>query len=132
GDADVKKRDYLLLSGDLDISPRNVDVWNWGLFRGKTPVRVAERASFQRLEDSGLQEVTRQYTEMDRWTYFDYKSMRFQKDEGMRIDFQMATKSLAEKVTGAGLDRKERAEKGTSDHLLLWADFDLPDFDSVR
>lgn len=50
----------------------------------------------------------------------------------MRIDFHLATQQLADKVTGAGVDRKERAEKGTSDHLLLWADYDLPDFDSVR
>ena len=58
--------------------------------------------------------------------------MRFQKDEGMRSDFHMASASLAEKVTGAGLDKNERAEKGSSDHVLLWADYDLPDFDSVR
>src|SRR5699024_12541889 len=70
-----------------------------------------ERAAFQRLEEAGLEEVTRRFTEKDRWTYYDYKSMRFQKDEGMRIDFHMASASLAEKVTGAGLDRKSVVRK---------------------
>ena len=107
-------------------------MWDLELFRGKTHVTEPERAAFQRLEEAGLEEVTRRFTEKDRWTYYDYKSMRFQKDEGMRIDFHMASASLAEKVTGAGLDKNERAEKGSSDHVLLWADYDLPDFDSVR
>ena len=130
--AEGKKREKLLLTGDFNIAPRNEDVWDLELFRGKTHVTEPERAAFQRLEEAGLSEITRQYTEKDRWTYFDYKSLRFQKDEGMRIDFQLATQVLADKVTGAGIDKHERSEKGTSDHLVLWADFDLPDFDSVR
>ena len=84
------------------------------------------------LEEAGLEEVTRRFTEEQRWTYFDYKSMRFQKNEGMRIDFQLASKSLAATVESAQVDMVERAGDKTSDHCPLLADFNLPDFDSVR
>lgn len=37
-----------------------------------------------------MKEVTRQFTP-NQWTYWDYKAGRFFKDEGMRIDFQLAS-----------------------------------------
>lgn len=122
----------LLLTGDFNIAPRDEDVWDLEAFRGKTHVTEPERAAFQMLEEAGLSEVTRRYTVDERYTYFDYKSLRFAKNEGMRIDFQLATKSLADTVTNAHVDLEERAGEKTSDHAPLIADFDLTDFDSVR
>ncbi|MDY3126977.1 MAG: exodeoxyribonuclease III [Corynebacterium sp.] len=130
--AETKNCSKFLATGDFNIAPRDEDVWDLELFRGKTHVTEPERAAFQMLEEAGLTEVTRQFTKSQRFTYFDYKGFRYQKGEGMRIDFEMASGPLASKVTAAGLDLAERGEKGTSDHVLLWADFDLPDFDSVR
>lgn len=122
----------LLLTGDFNIAPRDEDVWDIEAFRGKTHVTEPERAAFQMLEEAGLEEVTRRFTQDQRYTYFDYKGMRFQKNEGMRIDFQLASAPLAQLVTGAQVDMVERAGDKTSDHCLLIADYDLPDFDSVR
>lgn len=122
----------LLMVGDFNIAPRDEDVWDIKAFRGKTHVTEPERAAFQMLEEAGLEEITRRYTEKQRYTYFDYKGMRFQKNEGMRIDFQLASASLARTVQGAEIDLVERAGDKTSDHAPLLVDFDLPDFDSVR
>ena len=122
----------LLMSGDFNIAPRDEDVWDIEAFRGKTHVTEPERAAFQMLEEAGLEEVTRRFTEDQRYTYFDYKGMRFQKNEGMRIDFQLASAPLAQHVTGAQVDMVERAGDKTSDHCPLLADYNLPDFNSVR
>ena len=78
-----------------------------------------------------MKEVTRQFTP-NQWTYWDYKAGRFFKDEGMRIDFQLASEPLARLVQGAQVDMVERAGDKTSDHVPLIADFDVPDFASVR
>ncbi|MDO5032300.1 exodeoxyribonuclease III [Corynebacterium sp.] len=130
--AETRAQSKLLLTGDFNIAPRDEDVWDISVFRGKTHVTEPERAAFQMLLEAGLEEVTRRYTAEQRWTYFDYKSLRFQKNEGMRIDFQLASHPLASLVTGAQVDMVERAGDKTSDHVPLLADFDLPDFDSVR
>ncbi|MDU7600735.1 MAG: exodeoxyribonuclease III, partial [Corynebacterium sp.] len=122
----------LLMTGDFNIAPHDEDVWDIEAFRGKTHVTEPERAAFQMLEEAGLEEVTRRFTEDQRYTYFEYKGMRCQKNEGMRIDFQLASAPLAQHVTGAQVDLVERAGDKTSDHCPLLADFDLPDFDSVR
>ena len=130
--AETRAQSKLLLTGDFNIAPRDEDVWDMSLFRGKTHVTEPERAAFQMLEESGLVEVTRRFTKEERWTYFDYKSLRFQKNEGMRIDFQLASEPLARLVQGAQVDMVERAGDKTSDHVPLIADFDVPDFASVR
>lgn len=130
--AHARAQSKLLLVGDFNIAPRDEDVWDMEAFRGKTHVTEPECAAFQMLEEAGLEEVTRRYTEKQRYTYFDYKGMRFQKNEGMRIDFQLASAPLARTVRGAQVDLVERAGDKTSDHAPLIADFDLPDFDSVR
>lgn len=130
--AETRAQSKLLLTGDFNIAPRDEDVWDMSLFRGKTHVTEPERAAFQMLEEAGLVEVTRRFTKEERWTYFDYKSLRFQKNEGMRIDFQLASDPLARLVQGAQVDMVERAGDKTSDHVPLIADFDVPDFASVR
>lgn len=130
--AESNAKSKLLLTGDFNIAPQDHDVWDIEVFRGKTHVTEPERAAFQRLEEAGLEEVTRRFTEEQRYTYFDYKGFRFQKGEGMRIDFQLASAPLARTVTGATIDLAERGGEKTSDHCPLIADFDLQDFDSVR
>lgn len=118
--------------GDFNIAPRDEDVWNIDFFAGKTHVTEPERIVFEGLIDAGLTEVTRPLTEQ-RFTYWDYKGFRFQKGEGMRIDFQLATPALAPMATHAFIDVEERAGKGASDHAPVVVDYvEKATFDEVR
>lgn len=106
--------------GDYNIAPRDEDVWDMAFFEGKTHVTEPERAAFDALLDLGLQETTRQFTE-GQYTYWDYKGARFGKNEGMRIDFQLATSLL--QAEAAFIDVDERATKGASDHAPVVVDY---------
>ena len=118
--------------GDFNIAPRDEDVWNIDFFAGKTHVTEPERIVFEGLIEAGLTEVTRPLTEQ-RFTYWDYKGFRFQKGEGMRIDFQLATPALAPMATHAFIDVEERAGKGASDHAPVVVDYvEKATFDEVR
>ncbi len=125
----------LLVVGDFNIAPLDEDVWDISIFEGKTHVTEPERAAFQMLEESGLTEITRPLTR-ERYTYWDYKSLRFQKGEGMRIDFQLASAPLADAATSAFVDVEERGGKGASDHAPVVVEFhlggDKPAYDDVR
>ena len=96
------------------------------VFRGKTHVSEPERAAFAMLLEAGLRPL--QHAEP--YTYFDYKGARFQRGQGMKIDFLLASKALKEVRTF--VDLQERAAEKTSDHAPLMTELDLPDFDSVR
>ena len=58
----------------------------------------------------------------DVYTYWDYYRQRFERNRGMRIDFVLGSPSLAARVTGAFIDRDERAGKGASDHAPVVVD----------
>ncbi|APT85523.1 exodeoxyribonuclease III [Corynebacterium aquilae] len=115
----------LLLVGDFNIAPRDEDVWSMEFFADKTHVTEPERAAFERLLDAGLYEVTRKFTPGE-YTYFDYTAGRFPNREGMRIDFQLASKQLARTVQAVTIDIKERQGKGASDHLPVIVDYTWP------
>ena len=108
--------------GDYNIAPRDEDVWDMAFFEGKTHVTEPERAAFDDLLDLGLNETTRQFTEGG-YTYWDYKSGRFGKNEGMRIDFQLATPLLT--PIGGFIDVEERSTKGASDHAPVVVDYEV-------
>lgn len=118
--------------GDFNVAPLDIDVWDPAFFEGKTHVTEPERQAFDGLIDVGLTEVTRPLT-AERFTYWDYKSLRFQKGEGMRIDFQLATPALAGQTRAAFVDIEERAGKGASDHAPVVVDYvPTADYDEVR
>lgn len=120
----------MLLCGDFNIAPRDHDVWDIGFFEGKTHVTEPERAAFQGLLETGLREVTHD----DRYSFWDYKAMRFQRNQGMLIDFLLATERLHGQLVDAWVDVDERHGKGASDHAPVIADFDTRalDLDAVR
>ncbi|MCP3426713.1 exodeoxyribonuclease III [Rothia sp. AR01] len=110
----------LALVGDWNVAPQDDDVWDIDFFRENqmTHVTEPERGAFASfLDDAGLVDVVRPHTQGEKdYTYWDYKSLRFPKNEGMRIDFQLCSPALARRVSTAWIDREERKGKGASDH----------------
>ena len=110
------------LVGDWNICPTDDDVFDPAQFRTSTHVTPAERAAFQAFLDSGWAEVTRAHA--PGYTYWDYYRQRFERDRGLKIDFVLGSPSLATRVTGAFIDREERAGQGASDHAPVVVDLD--------
>lgn len=111
------------LVGDWNIAPQDDDVFDISQFTNSTHVTVPERRAFQAFLDDGYVEVTRAHTPgPDVYTYWDYYRQRFERNRGLRIDFVLGSPSLAARVTGAFIDREERAGKGASDHAPVIVD----------
>lgn len=107
----------IALLGDWNIAPTDDDVWSPAFFEGRTHTSPAERAAFSAVVDAGYEDVVRPHTnEPGTFTYWDYTQLRFQKRQGMRIDFALCSPALAKRVVGAAIDREERKGKGASDH----------------
>lgn len=106
-----------VLAGDWNIAPTDEDVFDITRFATSTHVTPPEREAFQRFVDTGYVDVVRPHVHgADGFTYWDYYRQRFERNRGMRIDFLLASPPLAERVTGAFVDRDERAGSGASDH----------------
>jgi len=119
------------LTGDFNIAPTDGDNGDPTVIPGlSTHVSEPERAAFQALLDAGLTDVVRPLVPTG-YTYWDYKQLRFPRNEGMRIDFILGSRSFADAVAGAAIHRDERKGDAPSDHVPVVVDLDLdaPDDD---
>jgi exodeoxyribonuclease III len=91
-------------------------------------VSEPERAALARLRDWGLVDLYRLCRpEPDRFSWYDYRAGMFHRNEGMRIDLLYGTRSLAERVVWAEIDREARKGPPTpSDHAPVVVDLDEP------
>ncbi len=121
----------LALLGDWNVAPFDHDVWDVAEFVGSTHVSQAERDAFFAFENVGLADVVRPLVP-DGYTYWDYKQLRFPRNEGMRIDFIMANPAFAQLVTDAHIARDERKGDGPSDHVPVVVDLAFGDEDDDR
>jgi exodeoxyribonuclease-3 len=113
----------IALVGDWNVAPRDEDVWDMAVFANSTHVSPPERAAFQAVIEAGFADVVRPHAPGPGvYTYWDYTQLRFPRKEGMRIDFILASPTLASRVTAALIDRQERKGKGASDHAPVLVD----------
>lgn len=111
------------LTGDWNIAPRDEDVFDMAQFTKSTHVTPPERAAFQGVVDAGYADVVRPHQPgPEVYTYWDYYRQRYERNRGMRIDFVLGSPTFAARVTGAHIDRDERAGKGASDHAPVIVD----------
>ncbi|HYH93961.1 MAG TPA: exodeoxyribonuclease III [Candidatus Saccharimonadales bacterium] len=120
--------DQLLLGGDYNIAPTDLDVWDPKKVHGGTHVSEPERAAFRSLLERGLVDAYRaRHDEPGRYTWWDYRAGMFHKNFGMRIDHFLAGSAVASRAVDAEIDRQAR--KGPpipSDHAPMTLDLDAP------
>lgn len=115
----------LVIVGDFNVAPLDIDVWDMKAFTGTTHTSPEERKAWEAVLAVGLKEVFRQrYPKADKvYSYWDYTSLRFPKNQGMRIDHIMASDTLADKLAWSIIDRNARKGEKPSDHTPVVAEF---------
>ena len=120
--------DTLVVGGDFNVAPTDIDVWDPRAAHGGTHVSEPERAAVRALVDRGLVDSYRaRHDETGRFTWWDYRAGMFHKNFGMRIDLLLAGDAVAARLVDAEIDRQAR--KGPpipSDHAPLVIDLDQP------
>jgi exodeoxyribonuclease-3 len=116
----------LIVCGDFNVAPEDIDVHDPNLWRGAIMCSERERTAFQQLCESGFQDTLRlHHKEGGLFSWWDYRMLAFPKNRGLRIDAILASKSLAKKCTDAGIDREMRKGREPSDHAPVWAEFGI-------
>jgi exodeoxyribonuclease-3 len=119
----------LVVGGDLNVAPADIDVWDARAVHGGTHVSEPEREAFRALLDWGLHDAfrERQPEARGRFTWWDYRAGNFHKNFGMRIDHLLPSSSVADRVVAVEIDREARKGKPIpSDHAPLVLDLDEP------
>ncbi|WP_315704137.1 MULTISPECIES: exodeoxyribonuclease III [unclassified Bradyrhizobium] len=122
----LKTEEPLVLAGDFNVIPQAVDVHNPDAWVTDALFRPETRESFQALLGLGLTDALRAVTDAPgQYTFWDYQAGAWQKNQGLRIDHLLLSPQAGDRLVEVGIDSYVRAWEKPSDHVPIWADFDL-------
>ncbi len=114
---ELQQSPNLLLLGDFNIAPTDLDVHDPAAWGEDILCSPAERAALQRLFDLGLIDLFRhQHPKTRAWSWWDYRAAGFRRDIGLRIDLLLGSKTLLPRLQEVHIDRAARAAERPSDH----------------
>ncbi|WP_265520753.1 exodeoxyribonuclease III [Oerskovia flava] len=117
-----------LVAGDLNIAHRNVDIKNWKGNLKSAGFLPEERAYVDVwLDEIGFTDLGRRHggEGPGPFTWWSWRGQAFANDSGWRIDYQLASPTLAESAVKVEVDRATNYEGRWSDHAPLVATYDL-------
>lgn len=123
-DKNHKLSDDVLLCGDLNVAPHELDVWKVSLWKDKMHFTKPERDAIQDVKKWGFVDVFRQINDdVQEYSWWDYFHHSFEKDRGLRIDHIWTSPALAERCTDCWIDKEPRGLEQPSDHAPVIAEF---------
>ena len=116
----------VLLCGDFNVAPHEIDVWNVSRWTGKLHFSKPERAAMHHVKQWGFTDVYRHINpNLQEYSWWDFRTNAFPKNEGLRIDHIWTSESLAQKCKNAWIDKEPRGWERPSDHTTVVAEFDV-------
>jgi exodeoxyribonuclease III len=111
--------------GDFNVCPTDADFTPGALSPTDALVRPETREKFRSLLWLGLTDAIRAlHPEAKLWTFWDYQAAAWPRDLGLRIDHALLSPTLADRLTAAVPDRRERGEDQPSDHVPVLVELD--------
>jgi exodeoxyribonuclease-3 len=119
----------LVIAGDMNVAPSDLDVYDPAAFVGETHVTEPERAGLVALRGAASPPLVDAFRHLHAdepgFTWWDYRAGHFHRGLGLRIDLALVSSALAERVTRCGIERPYRKGTKPSDHAPLvveWRD----------
>ena len=118
-----KRREYIIC-GDWNIAHREIDLKNWRGNRKNSGFLPEERAWMDAMfDDAGFVDAFRVVEPgADQYTWWSNRGQAWAKNVGWRIDYQVITPGLKDRVQHAAIYKDQRF----SDHAPLLIDYDWP------
>ena len=120
---DTSATSDVIVTGDFNIAPADVDVHDPNKLAMSTHVTEAERDRLVALEEWGLSDIFRHHHRGERlFSWWDYRSGDFHMGRGLRIDLIMGSRSMVERSNFVVVDRNARKGPSPSDHAPVVVD----------
>ncbi|MCI4626978.1 MAG: exodeoxyribonuclease III [Candidatus Magnetoovum sp. WYHC-5] len=120
----LEANDKLVILGDFNITRDDLDVYDERALRDTIGTMPEERALIERVLQLGLIDTYRAlYPQRRQFTWWSYMGGAVWKDQGMRIDYILVSKSLVSSITEVEVDMWSRKKKTPkpSDHAPIIA-----------
>jgi exodeoxyribonuclease-3 len=114
----------ILIVGDFNIAPEEVDVHDPAEWEGKVHFSEPERAAYQEIIKLGFSDCFRLHPQPEKaYSWWDYRLNSFKRNRGLRIDHILASEPLATRCIGCDIDKGPRGSERPSDHAPVIALF---------
>jgi len=111
----------VVLAGDYNVVPTDRDIYPTKSWGKDALLQPESRAAYGHILAQGLVDAIRMLHPNDPlYTYWDYKRRRWERDAGLRLDHILLSRSLADRLHAAGVDRAVRGKEDASDHAPVW------------
>jgi exodeoxyribonuclease-3 len=112
-----------IICGDWNIAHKNIDLKNWRTNQKNSGFLPEERAWLDKLfQQKGFVDAFRAVNqEAEQYTWWSHRGKAWEKNVGWRIDYQVLTPDLRNKIKSASIYKDERF----SDHAPVIVDYDL-------
>jgi exodeoxyribonuclease-3 len=123
--SELKKYPNLIILGDFNIAPHEIDVHEPMLWEGRVLFSEKERAAFQDILSLGFVDCYRALSPNEKkFTWWDYRTNAFKRKMGLRIDHILASELLVKHCKKCDIDTEPRAWERPSDHAPVIAKFE--------
>ncbi len=114
----------VLLCGDFNVAPTELDVWDPVGYAGKLHFSRPERAAIEYVRQWGFVDLFRKINgNVQEFSWWDYRAGAWQRNQGLRIDHIWTSPSLADKCIECRVDKSTRSLDKPSDHAPVVAEF---------
>ncbi len=115
-----KKNNNIIIGGDFNIIPSEEDVHNPENYKNDALFRLEVRKKFRELINLGFHDAYRYiHPDKEGYTFWDYTSGAWQKNNGMRIDHFLVSNSLINIVKNVNINKFPRGREKPSDHTPI-------------
>ncbi len=121
---ELQQHQKIVVMGDFNIAPEDIDVHEPMLWEGKVLCSDAERQIFRDILQLGFKDCFRLFTQPEKsFSWWDYRVNAFKRKMGLRIDHILANESFASSCVQCSIDIEPRKNERPSDHTIVWAEF---------
>lgn len=115
----------LILCGDMNIAPDDIDVWDPFVMDGQLLCHPEERRRLEAIRLLGLRDSFREANPFaSAFSWWDYRQRGFERNHGVRIDLIFASEVLHARCKDVAIHRHVRAWERPSDHCPVVATFE--------
>ena len=112
----------VVLCGDFNVVPTNVDIYNAGAWRFDAVLQPQTRALWQNLLAQGWTDAARHLHPSERKSLYTFwvNESAYRRDAGFRMDFLLLSPGLARRLAQSQVDHVHRGREKPSDHAPAW------------
>jgi exodeoxyribonuclease-3 len=116
----LKNNENIIIGGDFNIIPSAEDVRKPENYENDALYRLEIRKKLREIHNIGFHDAFRYlYPKKQEYTFWDYTSGAWQKNNGMRIDHFLISNSIINSIKDVKINKYPRSKEKPSDHTPI-------------